>query len=267
MPTIADDLNLAHRLADVAGTISLSYFRREIQQWSKGDGSLATEADLAVEDRVRALIAEARPADAMLGEERGETGSSARRWIVDAIDGTAGFAAGTPDWGTLIALEIDGDIVVGVCDAPVHGRRYWASKGQGAFRQCGTDAAPEALHVSATADLSAARSYLPPSRWLPDDRARAVADALADATKPSPHVDHPALQVAFGGYDLVAFLIAGPWDLAAPVIVVEEAGGRFTDLQGRHRIASGHAMFSNGRVHDEALRCVAHLMDDDRARG
>src|SRR6185295_17860525 len=105
------DLTLAHELADAAAVISLAHFRRELRSWSKPDGTLATEADVAVLDGLRARIAVARPGDAVLGEERGETGSGRRRWIIDGIDGTVDFAAGSPDWGTLIALEVDGRIV------------------------------------------------------------------------------------------------------------------------------------------------------------
>src|SRR6185436_13755621 len=120
LPSLEDDLQLARQLADAAATISLAHLGQDIGRWSKTDGSLATDADLAVEDALRAQLRSERPDDAVLGEERGQTGSSSRRWILDAIDGTVSFAAGGADWGTLIALERDGQIVVGVCDEPVH---------------------------------------------------------------------------------------------------------------------------------------------------
>jgi histidinol-phosphatase len=250
------DLALGHRLADVAAVVSLSYFRRELRRWSKADGSLATEADVAVEDELRARLRVERPGDAVLAEERGETGSSTRRWIIDGIDGTVDFAAGAPDWGTLIALEVDGHVVIGVCDQPAHGRRYWAAKGSGAFTSFASRQSERSLSVSTVGDLRVARSYLPPAQWLPDEQAHAVADTLATATKPEPHIDHPALQVAAGGYELAVFLMAGPWDLAAPSLIVEEAGGRFTDLRGRNDLTSGTAVFTNGRLHDDVLRLV-----------
>src|SRR5262249_57175730 len=103
------------------------------KRWSKSDGSLATEADLAVEDDLRRRLGVERPHDAVLGEERGLTGDGARRWILDAIDGTVDFAAGGAEWGTLIALEIDGPVALSVCDQPVHERRYWAVRGRGSF--------------------------------------------------------------------------------------------------------------------------------------
>jgi histidinol-phosphatase len=255
--TSGADLDLAHRLADAAAEISMAHVGREIRRWAKEDGSLATEADVAVEDALRAMLGRERPGDAVLGEERGESGRGHRRWIVDGIDGTNEFARGSPDWGTLIALEIDGCVVLGVCDQPAHRRRYWAVRGGGAFRSAGAAGAAQPLRVSPVNSLAAARSYVPPPEWLPDERARQVARAMTAATKPEPHVDHPALQLAAGGYDLVMFCLAGPWDLAAPSVIVEEAGGRFTDLDGHASLTSGHALFSNGVLHEEILRLLA----------
>ena len=252
-----DDLTFAHRLADEAAAVSLSYFRRELQRWSKADGSLATEADVAVENALRTRIGQARSEDAVLGEERGETGSSLRRWIIDGIDGTVDFAAGGPDWGTLIALEVDGAVMCAVCDQPAHKRRYWAKRGGGAIRSIDGSRAHHALRVSMTNTLSGSRSYVPPREWLPDAPALHVAALVHDATKEEPHIDHPALQVAAGIYELALFFLAGPWDIAAPALIVEEAGGRFTDLEGRPDLTSGTALFSNGHIHDAVLRCIA----------
>lgn len=250
------ELELAHRLADAASAISRGYFRGELRSWSKSDGSLATEADLAVEDATRARLAHERPTDAVLGEERGLTGTGSRRWIIDGIDGTVDFAAGSPDWSTLIALEVDGEVVVGVCDQPIHGRRYWATKGGGAFWSDAGAAAPQRLSVSREQSFSAARSYVPPQQWLPDERARRIGGAVSGATQSRPNDNHPAIQVALGDYELAIFMLAGPWDLAAPSLIVEEAGGRFTDIDGRGDIASGTAVFSNGLVHDDLLRVI-----------
>jgi histidinol-phosphatase len=250
------DLELAHELADAASVISLSYFRRDFKSWSKGDGSLATEADEAVEDKVRALVHEKRAGDAVLGEERGQTGSGRRRWIVDGIDGTIEFAAGTSDWGTLVALEIDGRIDVAVCDQPAHRRRYWARRGGGAFRSNEPEGDALRLRVSAARELSAARVYIPPTHWQPDEHARQAAQRLAAAAIPAAPVDHPALQLAAGGYDVVVFFLAGPWDLAAPSLIVEEAGGRFTDVAGHSDLTAGSAVFSNGPLHDEVVRLL-----------
>jgi histidinol-phosphatase len=252
------DLTLAQQLADAARVVTLSYFRRESQlhQWSKGDGSLATEADLAVEDEIRARLLRDRPADAVLGEERGQTGSGRRRWIVDGIDGTVEFASGSADWATLIALEIDGAIMVSVCDQPARNRRYWATRDHGAFFM-DASSGPRRLEVSATRAMQSARSYVPPEQWVRGDRAKRRAGTLAGATKPQPHGDHPALLVASGASDVAVFLLAGPWDLAGPLLIVEEAGGRFTDIDGRYDWTTGSAVFSNGHVHDDVIRLMA----------
>jgi histidinol-phosphatase len=248
------DLELALRLAEAAREISLARFRGPFQRRLKADGSIVTEVDEAVEDELRELLARERPGDAILGEERGASGSGDRRWIIDAIDGTLSFAAGKTSWGTLIALEAAGEVVVGVCDDPPIDRRYWATKGGGAFR---VDAAgkPVRLQVTGTSALARARSFVPPPEWVRGDEAQAMAAALAAATRPMAAEDHPALQVAFGGFDVAVFLMAGPWDLAAPSLVVEEAGGRFSDLNGAATLTAG-AVFSNGALHDATLDCL-----------
>jgi histidinol-phosphatase len=249
-----DDLRFALHLADAAREISLARFRGQFQTRVKPDGSLVTEVDEAVEDELSRILARERAGDAILGEERGATGASERRWLIDAIDGTHSFAAGLPAWGTLIALEIAGRVVLGVCDDPPIDRRYWAAHGRGAFR---SDAGARAARIRAspTRELPGARSFVPSAEWLKDAHARAMATALAGATNPTPAEDHPALQVAFGGYDVAVFFAAGPWDLAAPSIVVEEAGGKFTDIMGLPTLTGG-AIFSNGRIHDATVECL-----------
>lgn len=257
------DLDFTHRLADVARDISMAHFRREIQQWSKADGTLATEADLAVEDALRALIAAEHPGDAVLGEERGQTKVGRRRWIIDAIDGTVTFAAGNAGWGTLIALEVDGQVVAGVCDEPVNRRRYWAAKDGGAWCRQPETSAPVKLGVRDVRELAQARAYVPRPA-LTSDRFRAVAEALRRATNAQMNTDHPALQLAAGGYDVVVFFSGGPWDLAAPALVVEEAGGRFSDLSGRRDLFTGGGVFSNGHVHDEVMQVIVRALEGSR---
>jgi len=252
--TLDADLDLALRLADAAREISLARFRGSFQKRLKADGSIVTEVDEAVEDELRELLARERPADAILGEERGESGSGERRWIIDAIDGTLSFAAGETGWGTLIGLEVGGKVVVGVCDDPARDRRSWAVKGRGAFRTEGASR-PTRLKVSSASELERARSFVPPAQWVRGDEAQAMAAALEAATRPTEADDHPALQVAAGSYDVAVFFMAGPWDLAAPLLVVEEAGGRFTDLNGASTLTAG-AVFSNGALHDATLGCL-----------
>ena len=258
MTNLEADLALAHALANSAASISLSFFRRELKSRKKADGSLVTEADEAVEDELRRILARERPADAILGEERGESGSSSRRWIIDAIDGTVSFAASDPDWGTLIALEVENEVVMGVCDLPVHGRRYWATRGGGAFLRSRDSDEPLRLRVSAQQELRLARTFLSPQS-LPNEKSARIHEVLSRSVVPLPHQNHPAIQVAEGGYELAVFFTGGPWDIAAPAIVVEEAGGRFSDLSGGRSLRTGAALFSNGKIHDAALKIVREV--------
>jgi len=248
------DLELALRFADDARAISLAMFRGSFGRRRKADGSIVTDADEAIERAIRARLARERPDDAMLGEEFGQTGSGRRRWVVDAIDGTHSFASGSELWGTLIALEIDGDVVVGICDMAAMDRRYQATRGGGAF--CIERGATRPLTVSRNEALADARCFVPGDEWMPDAAAKARADALRGSTTAVGADDHPALLVATGAIDVACFFRAGPWDIAAPSIVVDEAGGRFSDLAGGKNIATGECVFTNGALHADVLGLV-----------
>lgn len=251
------DLELAHQLADEARRVSMRRFGSNIEARAKRDGTIVTDADEAVEDALRALLGSARPSDAVLGEERGRTGSSDRVWIIDAIDGTDSFANGEREWGTLIALEVGGEVVVGVADAPVRMRRTWAERGRGAF--AAVDASPHQpnrLHVSSEADIRHARCFVVPLEWCRDQRDVDAATRVNAATRSATPTDHPAIQVAAGGYEAAVFFKTGPWDVAAPSLIVEEAGGRFSDLDGNRRLDAGCVMYTNGFIHDRLLAIV-----------
>ena len=247
-----EDLSLAHRLADEAGRVAMSWFRGPFTSRTKADGSLVTEADEAVEDAVRAILARERPDDAVLGEERGRTGEARRLWLVDGIDGTDSFARGELEWGCLIALQVDGRTVLGIAEQAPQARRCWAALGLGAYRRAagGPD---EPLRVSRRTRLSDATGFVPPPSWCRDDESVGLADAMASAVVPAPVVDHPALQVAWGGSDAAMFFECGPWDLAAPALIVEEAGGRFSDLSGGDALDTGRGLYTNGLIHNDLL--------------
>lgn len=252
--TLEDDLALAHELADLARTISLAMFRGDFGQRRKADGSIVTDADEAVERAIRERLTRARPDDAMLGEEFGASGSGARRWIFDAIDGTHSFAVGSPQWGTLIALELEGEVVAGICDMAPIGRRYWAARGMGAY-QADDGKEPQRLRVSTAGEIHNARCFVPGPEWCRgEDRERS--QALAGLTRPVVPEDHPALVVAAGDLEIAGFFLGGAWDLAAPAIVVTEAGGRFSDLEGGTSLERGGGLFSNGLLHESALDVV-----------
>jgi histidinol-phosphatase len=249
-----EDLSLAQLLADEAARVAMSFVGRSLAARTKADGSIVTEADEAVEDTLRATLAVERSSDAILGEERGRSGSGERLWIIDGIDGTHRFAEGSPEWGCLVALQVAGETVVGVVEQPASDRRYWAVRGGGAFRRAAGRDSP--VRVSEVSDLSVARGLPPGSEWCRDDRSHRVAAELA-ALVAVPFSDHPAMQVAWGGHEAAMLSECGPWDLATPALVVEEAGGRFSDLDGRHSIGSGAGLFTNGHVHAELLARLA----------
>ena len=238
------DLELALWLADTADAISLRAFRTGLPIEQKPDLTPVTEADRSVEAELRRLLGESRPADAILGEELGTTGSASRRWIIDPIDGTKNFVRGIPVWATLLAVEEGGEVRVGVVSAPALGRRWWAERGEGAF------ADGERIHVSLVARIEDAVLSLAHDREVPEIarrawHARGFGDFWAH------------MLVAEGAVDAAVDPVVNEWDLAAVKVIVEEAGGRFSDFAGERRIDSGSALTSNGLLHDGLLAAVA----------
>jgi histidinol-phosphatase len=254
--TLAEDLHLAHQLADEAARVAMKWFGTPIERTSKPDGSIVTAADLAVEDALRAILAAERPKDAVLGEERGQTGRSERIWVIDGIDGTHRFVERRPEWGTLIALRVEEVTVLGILEQPVFACRYFAQLRAGAFRMLRQQDSIERIGVSAVEDLDQARISVPGPEWIRDERSSRIADALNKLISVDLS-DHPAAQVAWGGADAAVLFECGPWDLAAPALLVEEAGGRFSDLEGRTTISSGAGVFSNGLIHAAVLSSIA----------
>ena len=246
------DLALALRLADVADALSLGRFRaRDLLVETKPDRTPVTEADRAVEAELRATLARERPGDAILGEEEGEVGSGPRRWIVDPIDGTRNYSRGVPVWATLIALEVDGRVELGVVSAPALHRRWWAARGSGAY------AGGDRVHVSAVrrpedAVLSFALEQSLPSLAARAWHARGYGDFWSHMLVAEGSVD--------GAIDAIGVSV---WDLAAVQVIVEEAGGTFTDFAGEHRIDGGSGISSNGHLHQALLDAVRDLQGSD----
>lgn len=254
---LSDDLALALRLADAADEITSAGFTgAAIDHELKADGSPVSAVDVAVERRISEIVAAERPEDGMLGEEVGETGPSGRRWIVDGIDGTVLFVAGTPGWSTQIALEVDGEPVVGVSTSGGDGRRWWAERGAGAWYAPAGGRAKQ-LSVGGRSDLAGARySLIPPLDALNADRRATVAPLSASEYEPP--MEHGALFVVDGRIEVCVQLQGGPWDFAALSVIVEEAGGRVSDLQGRRDVyGGGPIVYSNGKVHDAVLAALA----------
>ncbi|OXM68181.1 MULTISPECIES: histidinol-phosphatase [Amycolatopsis] len=255
MASYTDDLILAEKLADAADSITTARFRaRDLKVSSKPDRTPVTDADTAVEDAVREVLAAERPDDNVAGEERGGTAwASGRAWVLDPIDGTKNFLRGGPVWATLIALVEDGQPVVGVVSAPLLGRRWWAAAGDGAWMR--DSAGERRISVSAVSSLSDA--YLSTTdlgSWT-EYHSREAYLGLVDAcweTRAFGDFWQHCL-VAEGAIDLAAEPIVNPWDVAPMQILLTEAGGRFSDLTGAERFDGGSALSSNGHLHDEAL--------------
>ncbi len=256
MPT---DLQLAFQLANTADEITLKAWSPSgVRSTTKADGSPVTDADIAAEHAMLSHLLAARPADGFVGEEIGEIiGTSGRRWIVDGIDGTRFFATGQCTWGTLIALEREGAVVIGASSSPAQHRRWWATRGGGAFTSSAADGfAGVRLHVSRSREARHDRiATLPGFDRMAGNQQRIIEGLLggAAADRSWSHQN----QVAGGDLDACIWFGGDLWDHAAPSILVEEAGGRFTDHQGGHRLDTRTAIYSNGLIHDDILAALA----------
>ena len=263
-----DDVRLAHVLADSADNLSMDRFGAiDLQVSTKPDMTYVTESDEAVEEAIRRTLRTARTRDVVLGEEHGEvagsTGSSERRWIIDPIDGTSNFVRGVPVWATLIALEEAGEIVVGLVSAPALGRRWWASKGGGAFTGKSAMRGRE-IRVSQVSELeSASLSYSSPGGWEALGKGEAFASLVRRCWRTRAYGDFWSyMLLAEGAVDLAAEPELKVWDMAALDVIVREAGGRFTGLDGSPGPWGGNALATNGRLHDAAMAYLNHFPDD-----
>ncbi len=261
MPAVADDLALALELADLADQITLGRFRSsDLAVETKPDLTPVTEADRAVERALRERLAVARPGDGIVGEEFGASDGAGlgRRWIIDPIDGTKGFVRGIPVWSTLLALSVDGEITVGVASAPELHRRWWASRGAGAWLDDGLSGSPRRLHVSGVGTLADAQASFGD---LDDWRAPGRLDTLLELARRCWRVGGYGdiwtyMLVAEGAVDIGIYPEVKLWDLAPAMVIVEEAGGRFTDFTGAARADGGSGLATNGLLHDAVLGII-----------
>lgn len=259
--SVADDLALALRLADHADAVTGERFRAlDLRVETKPDLTPVTDADRSVETDLRRALAEDRRDDPILGEEFGGTTTfSGRQWVIDPIDGTKNFVRGVPVWATLIALLHDGVPVVGVVSAPALHRRWWAAAGRGAFVAVSGES-PRRLSVSKVADLgSASLSFSSLSGWAK----RGLREQFIDLTDAVWRVRGfgdflSYCLLAEGAVDIAAEPEVSLWDLAALDILVREAGGAFTDLDGAAGPHGGSVVASNGLLHDAALKSLSH---------
>jgi histidinol-phosphatase len=257
--TLPEDLALAHELADTADALTLDRFRAlDLVVETKPDLTPVSDADRAVEQAIRRTLASRRPGDAVLGEEYGAAGDGPRRWIVDPVDGTKNFVRGVPVWATLVALQIEDSVDVGVVSAPALGRRWWAARGLGAHAGA-SYAEGRRLQVSAVSSLAdASLSYSSLTGWEEQGRLPGLLELSRKTWRTRAFGDFWShVLVAEGAVDISCEPEVSLWDLAALQVVVEEAGGRFTDLSGIASPAGGSIVCTNGPLHDEVLAALA----------
>jgi fructose-1,6-bisphosphatase/inositol monophosphatase family enzyme len=273
----AEELAFAFRLADAADSVSLRHFRsEELRTTHKLDGTPVSQVDFDVEEAMLALVRAERPTDAVLGEEIGSYGGgSGRRWIFDGIDGTHNFALGRPGWGTAVALEVDGEVVVGVVACPRFGRRCWATRGGGAWTASygaagGFDpAAATRRRCSDVEVLGAATVMVMP--WVGfmvgwrDDVAKRFPQPAAPRSQ---SIVLDAVAAAVGEVDVAILTLGSVWDFAAPSLIAHEAGGVFHDAWGGTRFNTQTAVITNAALGQQVLAVLAELRppEPDAAR-
>lgn len=250
----SSDMPLALALADLAADVSMKAFRSvDLIVETKADGSPVTSVDRTVEGILRDALARYRPTDRVVGEEFGGEPGDGRCWYLDPIEGTSLYVEGRLYWSTLISLVVDGVVTVAVVDYPAIERRYWAVRGTGAF------ANGDPMKVSAVSRLEKATvcdDYRLNIERATPGHPLVRLGRYCSMVRPPPE-GHSQLVVACGDADLAFDSGGGPWDYAPFVLLVEEAGGAASDVQGRPRFDSGSLLVTNGRVHSQALATLA----------
>src|SRR5918997_635380 len=249
----AEDMRLAHVLADQADSISLDRFRaQDLKVDTKPDLTPVTDADRAVEEMLRITLSRARTRDAVMGEEFGTTVHGPRRWVLDPIDGTKNFVRGVPVWATLIALFDGDEPVVGLVSAPALNRRWWAAKDVGAWTGRRLENATR-CRVSDVTDLpDASLSYSSLSGWEERGRLDGFLDLTRSVWRTRAYGDFWSYAlVAEGSVDVACEPEVSLHDMAALVPIVTEAGGTFTSLGGEPGPWGGSAIATNGHLHGQ----------------
>lgn len=253
------DLALALELADIADAISLDRFRaQDLHVETKPDASPVTDADRSVEQALKAKLAEQRPNDSLIGEEFGNTEGDSkgpkRTWIIDPIDGTANFMRGVPVWASLIALQIDGKVVLSVVSAPALGRRWWAAPEIGSWTR-DIDGSERILKVSAIGDLGhASLSYNNLQLWDQSGKLTELLELSRKIWRTRAYGDfYSYMLLAEGSVDIVTEHDLKIYDIAALVPIVELAGGEFSALNGPLTEESSSVLATNGKLHSLAF--------------
>jgi histidinol-phosphatase len=252
-------LDVAQAACDEADDIARRHFRRDLRIETKPDRTFVTEADTAIERRIRDRLRAAFPDHGLVGEEYGtDDGDASVRWYIDPIDGTHNFMRGVPLFGTLLAVERDGELQAAVLSAPALRERWWAHRGGGAWA-LERDETARRIRVSEVRKLEDAQILYGSGRDIAaSGRAPGFGALLDDVWRERGFGD-------FWGYALLAEGAAEAmvevglksWDAAAPTVLIEEAGGLTTDLDGRRAIDTGTFLASNGHLHGTMLERLA----------
>lgn len=246
-------LALLDEIANEADRIAMDWFRKpNLRVDRKSDTSPVSQADRAIERMARAAVQRRAPGCGVFGEEEGASGARSTRLIIDPIDSTRNFVRGIPIFATLLAVEVDGEVVAGTITAPALDLRWRAARGAGAYlgrdRICVSSVAQLQAAQIFHGDLGAAAETPPPPGFIgllaEVDRARGFGDFYQHTL------------VAQGAGEIAVDPVVAPWDVAAILLLVEEAGGRATSLSGERTIYAGSLVTSNGLLHDEALRLI-----------
>ena len=256
MSDLASRLDFAVKVAREAGDHTLRYFRRpDLEIESKADLSPVTRADREAETLLTERIRSAYPLDGVLGEELGESPSqNGYRWILDPIDGTRSFARGIPLFGTLVALEYQGENVLGVIHLPACRETIYAAKGQGAWWQV-ENAAPITARVSSVNALAKATLLsTAPEGFAKPDAVNALRKLESECLELRTWGDcYGYALIATGRADIMIDPRMAIWDAAALLPILQEAGGRFTDWKGREHADGGNGIATNGVFHDTVV--------------
>jgi histidinol-phosphatase len=259
------DLELALKLADIADGISLErFYSQDLVVETKPDATPVTDADRSVEAALKEVLKAQRPEDSLIGEEYGSTGENlhgkgSRTWIIDPIDGTANFMRGVPVWASLIALAVDGKPVVGVVSAPAMGRRWWAAPGVGAHTKH-IDGRTAELQVSKISDLEhASLSYNSLKLWDENGMLDSLMQLTRKVWRTRAYGDFWAyMLLAEGTLEITSEHSLAIYDIAALVPIVEQAGGRITDLHGELTTSSSSVLATNSVLHSTVSELLNH---------
>ncbi len=255
-PELRGWLDVALAICDDADSIARSHFRRDLEIRTKPDRTFVTQDDTTIERMIRDRLRDAFPDHGLVGEEYGtEAADASVRWYIDPIDGTHNFMRGVPLFGTLLAAERDGELQVGVMSAPALGERWYAWRGGGAWAS-GADGRPRRIHVSKVTALADAQVFYGSAHEIEaSGRAPGFSALLADVWRERGFGDFWGYAlIAEGAGEAIVEVELSSWDAAAPMVIVEEAGGLATDLAGRRAIDSGTYLATNGVLHETIRR-------------